>query len=102
MILSMFKCCFNSLHAGYFFTIVCRLLIFFKINFYKNFVKEYRCQTVRIQAGFNLDVQSQVIQKFGSIIICSEGVFFYIISRVFLSFLYFISIVVKPQEFICK
>ena len=92
MILSMFKCCFN----------VCRLLIFFfKINFYENSVKEYRSQTVRIQARFNLDLQSRIIQKLGSDYICDEGGYD-IISRVFLSFLYFISIVVKPQEFICK
>ena len=71
------------------------------INFYENFVKEYRCQTVTIQAGFNLDLQSRIIQKLGSDYICDEGGYD-IISRVFLSFLYFISIVVKPQEFICK
>ena len=31
----------NSLHAGYYFTVFCRLLTFFKMNSFKNFFQEH-------------------------------------------------------------
>ena len=41
----------NSLHAGKFFKIFVRLLIFFEINFFEKFLQELplECQTVWIQ-----------------------------------------------------
>ena len=40
----------NSLHAVKFFTMFCRLIIFFKINFFEKIFQEYlQCQPIWLQ-----------------------------------------------------